>query len=77
MSHDPHADDVPGHAGAVAHHDDRPITATTTATTTTPTPTRRPSVRSTGAAWGAGIARASLIGVVIAFCFALATALPA
>ena len=48
--------------------------ATTMAMTTTPMPRRR-SARSIARRWGAGILGV-VIGLVIAFCFVLATAAP-
>jgi hypothetical protein len=73
MTIDPHADDIPGHAGAVAHHetidhgddhghDDHAH------------PEEALGPIDWGA-WGAGILGV-VIGVVIAFCFVLATTLP-
>jgi hypothetical protein len=73
MSADQHTDDVPGHQGAVAHHatddhgddnghDDHAHAEETLGPIDT-------------LAWGAG-ALGLLIGVVIALCFAAATALP-
>jgi hypothetical protein len=74
MTSGTHADDRPGHAGAVAHHanddhgddhghddhahGDEPLGPIDTA------------------AWGAGLL-GILIGVAVAFCFALATSTPA
>ena len=74
MSTDPHATDVPGHAGAIAHHStddhgddhghddhahgDEPLGPIDVA------------------AWGAGVLGV-LVGVAIAACFAVATAAPA
>jgi hypothetical protein len=70
MSADKHADDAPGHEGAVGHHlpddhgedhghDDHAHADETLG-------------RIDAAAWGAGIAGV-LIGLAIALCFALAT----
>ena len=73
MSHDQHAGDVPGHAGAVAHHettdhgDDHGHDDHAHADEEALGPID-------WAAWGAGIV-GLLIGVAIAFCFALATSL--
>jgi hypothetical protein len=73
MSHDQHHDDVPGHAGAVAHHettdhgDDHGHDDHAHADEEALGPIDL-------AAWGAGIV-GLLIGVAIAFCFALATSL--
>jgi len=73
MSHDQHAGDVPGHAGAVAHHettdhgDDHGHDDHVHADEEALGPID-------WAAWGAGIV-GLLIGVAVAFCFALATSL--
>ena len=74
MSADQHATDAPGHAGAVAHHaiddhgDDHGHDD------------HAHGEEALGpidvAAWGAGVAGV-LIGVAIAFCFVLATSVPA
>ena len=74
MTTSPHDTDAPGHDGAVAHHalddhgddhghDDHAHTEETLG------PIDR-------AAWGAGILGV-VIGIVVAFCFVLATAAPA
>jgi hypothetical protein len=74
MSADQHATDVPGHAGAVAHHttddhgDDHGHDDHAHA--------EEPLGPIDGAAWGAGVAGV-LIGVAIAACFVLATSVPA
>jgi hypothetical protein len=73
MSTDPHDDDAPGHAGAVAHHetddhgDDHGHDDHAHG--------EEPLGPLDGAAWGAGILGV-VIGVVIAFFFVLATATP-
>ena len=74
MSADQHATDVPGHAGAVAHHttddhgddhghDDHAHDEGALGPIDT-------------AAWGAGVLGV-VIGLAIAFCFAVATSVPA
>jgi hypothetical protein len=74
MSADQHATDVPGHAGAVAHHttddhgDDHGHDDHAHA--------EEPLGPIDRAAWGAGVAGV-LIGLVIAVCFVLATSVPA
>jgi hypothetical protein len=72
MSNDPHADDIPGHAGAIAHH------ATTDHGDDHGHDDHAHDEEALGpidwAAWGAG-ALGLVIGVAIAFCFVLATSL--
>jgi hypothetical protein len=74
MSADQHATDVPGHAGAVAHHttddhgDDHGHDDHAHA--------EEPLGPIDRAAWGAGVAGV-LIGLAIAVCFVLATSVPA
>jgi hypothetical protein len=73
MSSDQHAEDVPGHPGALAHHatddhgDDHGHDDHAHA--------EEALGPIDGLAWGAG-ALGLLIGVIIALCFALATSLP-
>ena len=73
MSYDPHADDVPGHAGAVAHHE------TTDHGDDHGHDDHAHDEEALGpidwAAWGAGVLWV-VIGLAIAFCFVLATSLP-
>ena len=71
MHADPHADDVPGHAGAVEHHaiDDHGADHGHDDHAHAEEPLGPLDV----AAWGAGIVGVAL-GLVIAACFALTTA---
>jgi len=74
MSTDPHATDVPGHAGAIAHHstDDHGEDHGHDDHAHGEEPLGPIDV----AAWGAGVLGV-LVGVAIAVCFAVATAAPA
>ena len=74
MSTDPHATDVPGHAGAIAHHstDDHGDDHGHDDHAHGEEPLGPIDV----AAWGAGVLGV-LVGVAIAACFAVATAAPA
>ncbi len=74
MSTDPHADDAPGHAGAVAHHatDDHGDDHGHDDHAHGEEPLGPIDV----AAWGAGLLGLAA-GLIVALCFALSTSLPA